>query len=90
MKNEGDAMRKSTRRSWVGLVTLLLTIILFVPVEASSPPLAAEKPVDTAQSVSCGSSIGIGPGPTITSYGECNDVNCCGGNWEAPCKRAAY
>jgi len=82
-------MRKSTRRSWIGLVTLLLTIILFVPVEASSPSLSSEEAHDTVQSVSCGSNSGISI-VTAGSKGECNDVNCCGGNPEAACLRAAF
>jgi hypothetical protein len=80
-------MKRPRRSSWTGLVTFLLVVSLFVPVEGSTPCLTPEgtgAPEQRIEHASC-SSLEIG----TTSWGECNDVNCCGGQEEAPCKPAA-
>jgi len=72
--------KKPQRLPWLGLVTLLLVISLFVPVEASTPCLTPEV---SGQQIrhACGSE-------GIDSWGECTVTNCCGGDPEAQCRPA--
>ncbi len=83
-------MRRPQQMSWTVLVTLLLAVSLFVPVEASTPCLVVEQSgegwVEPAEQVHASCDPG---GIEIMAYGECDDVDCCGGNPEAPCKPAA-
>jgi hypothetical protein len=76
-------MKRPLRLSWVGLVTLLLLISLFIPVEASTPSLQA----DASQQLrrTCSPDIVI----NAAGWGTCNDINCCGGPPEAECRPAA-
>lgn len=79
-------MKRPQQLSWTMLVTLLLVISLFVPVEASTPCLASpssEAPARQVAPSSCGDIV-----IESSSWGECNDINCCGGQPEAPCKPA--
>lgn len=77
-------MKRPQQLSWTMLVTLLLVISLFVPVEASTPCLAsrsADAPAQQLAPATCGDITIEG-----ASWGECNDINCCGGQQEAPCR----
>lgn len=78
-------MKRPQQLSWTMVVTLLLVISLFVPVEASTPCLAspsAEAPARQLAPSTCGDII------ESSMWGTCNDLNCCGGPPEAPCRPA--